>query len=62
MSSDDRARSGPDLTMTSRTGGSGMSMSLLYMCKHRGHRTGGTFRGNLPMYCPACTEKRNDSR
>jgi hypothetical protein len=33
-------------------------MDLLYIaCGHKGVRSGGFFRGGLPMRCPACNQK-----
>lgn len=38
--------------------GAGGDMRLLYLtCNHKGHRTGGQFKGNLPWRCPACVKE-----
>lgn len=57
-----RYQSQPDNTMKQPVGGGGMDMRLLYLCgtsrdPHKGLRTGGKFRGWLPVQCPACNAK-----
>ena len=53
----------PDLTAKQPANGAGNGdMRLLYLCgtasnPHKGQRTGGSFRGNLPMVCPNCNTK-----
>ena len=46
-----------DMTAKQPAGGGGMDMRLLYLCGCKGQRTGGAFRGNLPMRCPACNAR-----
>ena len=51
-----------DMTAKQPAGGGGMDLRLLYMCgtaakPHKGQRTGGAFRGNVPMRCPACNAR-----
>ena len=48
-----------DKTALQPTGGGGMDMRLLYLCGHKGTRTGGLFRGNRPDVCPACNTKES---
>jgi hypothetical protein len=48
-----------DLTARQPAIGAGSDMRLLYLCgtarnPHKGNRTGGKFKGNTPMLCPAC--------
>ena len=49
----------PDLTAKQPTGGGGMDMSLLFMCGHKSARSGGWFRGHLPVRCPKCNAKES---
>ena len=52
----------PDLSMKQPVNGGGMDTSLLYLygtakSPHKGSRTGGAFRGKLPLRCPMCNVK-----
>ena len=43
-----------DLTAKQPAPGLGMDIRLLYLCGCKGQRTGGIFRGRMPMLCPKC--------
>jgi len=51
------ARTLPDLTAKQSKIGGGMCHKLIFMCVHKGHRTGGLFRGNMPIKCPDCNKE-----
>lgn len=47
-----------DLTGRMRMAEPSPPMLLLFMCGHKGVRTGSRLRGNLPMQCAACVAKK----
>jgi hypothetical protein len=46
-----------DLTMKQPAAGPGMSAQLLFMCQHKGGRTGALMRGRIPYRCANCVAK-----
>jgi hypothetical protein len=56
----DEARHVPDRAF--RVAQPSPPLELLYIaCSHKGPRSGGRFRGGLPMLCPGCwKERKND--